>query len=230
MESRTKSTKRTVSLRQWFSTVAPSPDPKKKELPRLLIMTALNSPSLVLNRDRAPRYSSFPRHSSSNESESRSKSLCSRLTAPNLQTLEASAEATSYSYNTGPRIKGGTLRPVDPLKIPPEALASQLTLLDAPHSVAPNVVAFTLRFNHVSFWTVQEILRYETPKTRAEVLSHFIRLAKKLHELNNLHSEFAVLSALQSAPIYRLNKTWNCLTRRDKTSFDKLVDLFFGKR
>lgn len=95
--------------------------------------------------------------------------------------------------------------------------------------VAPNVVALTRRFNHVIFWTVEEVLKRETPKARAEVMSHFVRVAKKLNELNNLHSEFAVLSALQSASIYRLSKTWSCLPRRERQVFEKLTELFSEK-
>uniref|UniRef100_A0A4W3H1R9 Ral GEF with PH domain and SH3 binding motif 2 n=1 Tax=Callorhinchus milii TaxID=7868 RepID=A0A4W3H1R9_CALMI len=60
------------------------------------------------------------------------------------------------------------------------------------HSLAPNVVAFTRRFNH------------------------------KLYELNNLHALMAVVSGLQSAPIFRLTKTWALLSRKDKTTFEKL--------
>ncbi|XP_052579112.1 ras-specific guanine nucleotide-releasing factor RalGPS1 isoform X2 [Peromyscus californicus insignis] len=60
------------------------------------------------------------------------------------------------------------------------------------HSLAPNVVAFTRRFN------------------------------QKLLELNNLHSLMSVVSALQSAPIFRLTKTWALLNRKDKTTFEKL--------
>ena len=128
-------------------------------------------------------------------------------------------------------------------------LASQLTLIDLqvfkkiePHElescawnkknknqVAPNIVAFTRRFNHVSFWVVEEVLRPDNARERIDTICHFIHVAKRLHDLNNLHSEYAILSALQSAPLFRLQKTWGLIPRKEKQTFDKLLDLFSEK-
>uniref|UniRef100_A0A3Q3VUZ9 Ras-specific guanine nucleotide-releasing factor RalGPS1 n=1 Tax=Mola mola TaxID=94237 RepID=A0A3Q3VUZ9_MOLML len=120
----------------------------------------------------------------------------------------------------------------DVLKVTPEEFSVSITQLTElascgwngkeKHSLAPNVVAFTRRFNQVSFWLVREILTAQTLKIRAEILSHFVKIAKKLLELNNLHSLVSVVSALQSAPIFRLSKTWALISRKDKATFAKL--------
>ena len=44
--------------------------------------------------------------------------------------------------------------------------------------------------------------------------------------MNNLHSEKAILSALQSVSLFRLSKTWSCLPRKERQDFKRLADLF----
>ncbi|XP_065094365.1 ras-specific guanine nucleotide-releasing factor RalGPS2 isoform X2 [Ochlerotatus camptorhynchus] len=132
------------------------------------------------------------------------------------------------------------------LRISPEELANQITLLDFPVfkaiqsdeltscawnkknkiELSPNIVAFTKRFNHTIFWTVQEVLNGISPKERAEIINHFIKVSRYLHGLNNLHSLFAVTSALKSASVYRLEKSWSYVSKKDKQQFEKLAHIF----
>ncbi|XP_073427413.1 ras-specific guanine nucleotide-releasing factor RalGPS2 isoform X2 [Dendrobates tinctorius] len=167
----------------------------------------------------------------------------SSITALTTNASEKSSSSESLSDKDSAALKKSFDAVVfDVLMVTPEEYAGQITLMDMPvfkaiqpeelsscgwnkkekYSSAPNAVAFTRRFNHVSFWVVREILHAQTLKIRAEVLSHYIKTAKKLYELNNLHALMAVVSGLQSTPIFRLTKTWALLSRKDKTTFEKL--------
>lgn len=97
----------------------------------------------------------------------------------------------------------------------------------------PNVIAMNRQFNQVTYWVVSQILHHQLPRTRAELISHFIRTAKRLHQLNNLHSSFACISALLSSPIYRLDRTWYFVRKKypkEKQTLDELVEFYSDER
>uniref|UniRef100_A0A3B3WHS8 Ral GEF with PH domain and SH3 binding motif 2 n=1 Tax=Poecilia mexicana TaxID=48701 RepID=A0A3B3WHS8_9TELE len=130
-------------------------------------------------------------------------------------TSEKSSSSESLSDKASSELKKSFDAVVfDVLKVTPEEYAGQITLMDAPvfKAIQPDT----------SFWVVREILHAQTLKIRAEVLSLYIRTAKKLCDMNNLHAVMAVVSGLQSAPIFRLTKTWALLSRKDKSTFDRL--------
>lgn len=126
-----------------------------------------------------------------------------------------------------------------------EQLAAQMTLMDLElfkrielkefhhgnwmkkdkAKLSPNLLYFTKRFNHICFWVEREILSERNLKLRSDMLGFFIKLSKKLMDVNNLHGMMAVLSALQSAAIFRLSLTWKGLSRRERATYDKLASL-----
>lgn len=101
-------------------------------------------------------------------------------------------------------------------------LAEQMTLLDAQlflrldsaelilwvqeqnEDKSPNLTKFTEHFNNMSFWCRTKILQQEDAKEREKLVSKFIKIMKELRKHNNFNSYLALLSALDSAPIRRL--------------------------
>lgn len=167
-----------------------------------------------------------------------------RIAAIKSQSLPRNSSLTSVNSDGSSSEVDTTVGNVLCLSV--DDLASQMTLLDKQVFASiqteefqscswtkkekcitsPNIVAMTRRFNNVSFWVVQEILNGVTAKERADIISHCIKIAKRLYELNNLHSLFAIVSALRSASIYRMTNTWNALSKKDKQTLDKLAHLF----
>ena len=59
------------------------------------------------------------------------------------------------------------------------------------------------------------------------MLTHFIKICKRLNELHSFNSLMAIIVALKSASIYRLKKTWSHVSKRELATFERLADLMF---
>jgi len=113
-------------------------------------------------------------------------------------------------------------KPSSVLQFKSADLAEQMTLLDSQLFIrldsaevilwiqeqneekSPNLTKFTEHFNNMSFWCRTRILQQEEPKDRERLVMKFIKIMKWLRKHNNFNSYLALLSALDSAPIRRL--------------------------
>uniref|UniRef100_A0A672NIT3 CRK SH3-binding GNRP n=1 Tax=Sinocyclocheilus grahami TaxID=75366 RepID=A0A672NIT3_SINGR len=119
-------------------------------------------------------------------------------------------------------------------------IADQLTLLDAElfykieipevllwakeqnEEKSPNLTQFTEHFNNMSYWVRSLIIQQEKPQDREKLLLKFIKIMKHLRKLNNFNSYLAILSALDSAPIRRLE--WQKQTSEGLEEYCTLID------
>uniref|UniRef100_A0A1I8F6N4 Ras-GEF domain-containing protein n=1 Tax=Macrostomum lignano TaxID=282301 RepID=A0A1I8F6N4_9PLAT len=108
-------------------------------------------------------------------------------------------------------------------QVPAEDFAREITLMFLPvfTAIQPDELTSVAWHGRDKELRAQMFL-----SNRATVLAHFIKIAKKLYELQNLHGTFAVVAALQSQPIFRLKKTWSSLPRKHVEAFERLSDLF----
>ncbi|XP_037905621.1 ral guanine nucleotide dissociation stimulator-like 1 isoform X1 [Hermetia illucens] len=93
---------------------------------------------------------------------------------------------------------------------------------------AGTVVATVTQFNAVSFRVISSILvepRLKPPE-RAQIIATWIDIAQELRLLKNFSSLKAIISGLQSNPVYRLSKTWAALPREKLEIYNELARIF----
>ena len=88
--------------------------------------------------------------------------------------------------------------------------------------VIPNLTKFTEHFNNMSYWVRTRILQTEEQKERERICMKFIKIMRSLKKLANFNSIFAILSALDSAPIRRLD--WPRAITEGMKEFSALID------
>lgn len=93
---------------------------------------------------------------------------------------------------------------------------------------AATVVATVNQFNAVSFRVMSTILVDVNLKMaeRAKLICTWIDIAQELRLLKNFSSLKAIISGLQSNPVYRLQKTWHTVAREKVEVFFELARIF----
>ncbi|KAJ7332311.1 hypothetical protein JRQ81_014491 [Phrynocephalus forsythii] len=134
---------------------------------------------------------------------------------------------------------------------PEDLVAEQLTFMDAelfkkvvPHHclgciwsrrdkkenqhLAPTIRATISQFNAVTNCVVSTILSDKELKTqqRANIIEKWINIAQECRILKNFSSLKAIVSALQSNPIYRLKKCWASVSKDTMTVYEELSAVF----
>ncbi|XP_052758571.1 ral guanine nucleotide dissociation stimulator isoform X4 [Galleria mellonella] len=98
---------------------------------------------------------------------------------------------------------------------------------DRSHDAA-TVSATVNQFNAVSFRVISTVLVEPNLKAheRADILASWLDIARELRVLKNFSSLKAIISGLQSNPVYRLRKTWALLQKEKSELFDELARIF----
>ncbi|KAB7495696.1 Ral guanine nucleotide dissociation stimulator-like 1 [Armadillidium nasatum] len=180
------------------------------------------------------------------EDEAKNSHLLGRILSVNdLNISFPAAQTNGYSQSNS------TMNlPYEFLCIPETIFAQQLTRMDAvlfqkliPHqclgsiwsqrekaraNASPTVVATIEQFNAV-IYRVQSTVLVETdlrPSQRARLITKWIDVAQELRLLKNFSSLKAIISSLQSNPLYRLKKTWNAVSKEKFELYLELARIF----
>ncbi|XP_022537633.1 RAS guanyl-releasing protein 2 isoform X2 [Astyanax mexicanus] len=89
----------------------------------------------------------------------------------------------------------------------------------------PILERFITLFNSVSQWIQLMVLSKPTAQQRAAVVTHFIRVAQKLLQLQNFNTLMAVVGGLSNSSISRLKDTQTHISNDTNKIFNSLIEL-----
>ncbi|KAL1862706.1 hypothetical protein VTK73DRAFT_6675 [Phialemonium thermophilum] len=90
---------------------------------------------------------------------------------------------------------------------------------------APNVKALILHSNQMTNWVAEMILAQTDVRKRVVVIKHFVAVADKCRQLNNFSTLTSIISALGTAPIARLKRTWDQVPQRIHSTLETMRKL-----
>uniref|UniRef100_A0AAX7UA51 Ral guanine nucleotide dissociation stimulator-like 1 n=1 Tax=Astatotilapia calliptera TaxID=8154 RepID=A0AAX7UA51_ASTCA len=170
-----------------------------------------------------------------------------------LEQLQAQAAGfhSNHSYSLGEEDEAEIEVQEDFLSFDADLVAEQLTYMDAvlfkkvvPHHClgsvwsqrdkkdnkhsAPTIRATITQFNAVAACVVNTVLKHRQlrPHVRARVIQRWIDIAQECRIRKNFSSLRAIVSALQSNPLYRLKRVWACVHKDSVQTFEELSDIF----
>lgn len=78
------------------------------------------------------------------------------------------------------------------------------------------------RFNAASLWVTEMVLKGETPKVRAEIITKLIQLASQMQKMGNYNGLMVILTALQQGSVSRLAISFDLLEKEDVATLNSL--------
>lgn len=89
-------------------------------------------------------------------------------------------------------------------------------------SRAVNIKAMSAASTDIAGWVADSILWETEQKRRTAVLKQWIRIGERCAEMNNFNTLMAIMCALNSSTISRLKRTWDGLSRGQKSQLEHL--------
>ncbi|KAL2438360.1 Cell division control protein 25 [Exophiala dermatitidis] len=93
------------------------------------------------------------------------------------------------------------------------------------NDTATNLQALILHSNQLINWVAEMILQPTEVKKRVAVIKHFVAIAEKCRALNNFSAVTAIISAMGTAPVLRLNRTWQAVSPKTRAILESMREL-----
>ena len=89
-------------------------------------------------------------------------------------------------------------------------------------SIAHNVRAMSTLSTDITNLVADTVLHFDEHSKRAKIIKRWVKIAGKCLELDNYDSLMAIICSLNSTPILRLKRTWECVPSKVKASLEAL--------